>query len=256
MVNIGGFMYIDAHNHLDLYGDNLDNALNMIKQHNIVTLGCSMDVETYLFVKEIRKSNPLIIPCFGIHPWRAHENYKNLDRFEEYIKEAKVIGEIGLDYHWVLEREKYPYMRQVFDYFLDKSSEYNKLTNIHTKGAELEILSSIRKYDLRTPIIHWYSGALDILKKYLDFGCYFTISVDLGHSKLTEEIVKILPLDRLLTETDGPTSLEWVNGEYGYPLEVKKIIKQISFIKKLPYDEVKHEIAKNFMKVGEYDEHN
>lgn len=248
-------MYIDAHNHMDLYGGNLDNALNMIKQHEIITLGCAMDVKTYLFVREISKNNPLVIPCFGVHPWRAHEYYKDLDSFEEYIKEAKVIGEIGLDYHWVLEKDKYPYMRQVFNYFLEKSSLHNKLTNIHTKGAELEIFNSIRKYDLRTPIIHWYSGPLDILRKYLHYGCYFTISVDLGHAKLTEEIVRTLPLNRILTETDGPTALEWINGQYGYPLEVQNLVKRIALIKGLPFEEVKYEIANNFKKVGEYDEH-
>ncbi|MBL4938598.1 TatD family hydrolase [Clostridium sp. YIM B02515] len=248
-------MYIDAHNHLDFYGKNLDKALNIIKQNNIITLGCAMDVQTYLFTKEINKDNPLIIPCFGIHPWKADENFMNLDSFEQYIKESKVIGEIGLDYHWVLEKEKYPYMRQVFSYFLKMAYKYNKITNIHTKGAEEEIYESIKKYELKTPIIHWYSGPLDTMKKLLDYGCYFTTSVDIGYSKLTEEIVKTLPLNRILTETDGPTSLEWVNGQYGYPDEVKNIVNQIAIIKNLPYEEVKHTIAENFKKAGECNEY-
>lgn len=239
-------MFIDAHNHLDFYEDNLSAALDMIKQHNIMTLGCSVDVKSYLFTKELSKDNPCIIPCFGVHPWRAHENYEGLDKLDEYVRQCKVIGEIGLDYHWILEKEKYPFMRQVFKYFLEKAREYNKLTNIHTKGAELEIFESVKRYNLKTPIIHWYSGPKEVLIKLLDYGCYFTISVDIGHSELTKEIVKFLPLDRILTETDGPTSLEWVNGEYGYPLEVKNIVKQISAIKGFSYEEVKEEVSNNF----------
>ncbi|MFL0194861.1 TatD family hydrolase [Clostridium sp. WILCCON 0269] len=243
-------MFVDAHNHLDFYKDssNLNEVLNIIHNNNIKTLGCSMDLNSYIFTKNLSISNKNIIPCFGIHPWKAHENYENLDTFDDYIKECAIIGEIGLDYHWVLEKEKYPYMKRVFEYFSDKAKKYNKITNIHTKGAESEILHTIKKYNLRTPIIHWYSGDLDILRRLLDYGCYFTISIDIGHSSLTNEIVKLLPLDKILTETDGPTSLK-ENNKYIYPDEVKNIIKWIAFIKNIPYEEVKTQIWSNFNKL-------
>lgn len=240
-------MFVDAHNHLDSYGENLSTALNMIDQYHIITLGCAMDEDSYLFTKKLSSNNPYVIPCFGIHPWKAFENYKNLDRFDEYIEKCDVIGEIGLDYYWITEIEKYSIMREVFKYFLEKAKKYNKLTNMHTKGAELEVLESIKKYSLRTPIIHWYSGPLNIFKKLLDYGCYFTISVDIGCSELTQEIVRIIPLNRILTETDGQSSLQWVNGKYGYPLEVNNIVKQISSIKNIAYEEVKDNISNNFI---------
>lgn len=239
-------MFVDAHNHLDFYKDslNLNKALNIIDCDNIKTLGCSMNLESYLFTKNLSISHKNIIPCFGIHPWEAHKNHRNLDTFDEYIKECRVIGEIGLDYHWVLESKKFPYMNRVFEYFSDKASKYDKITNIHTKGAESEVLQTIKKYNLRTPIIHWYSGDLNTLKRFLDYGCYFTISIDIGHSSLTNEIVKLLPLDRIFTETDGPTALK--NNKYIYPNEVKNIIKWISFIKNTPYEEIRAQIWNNF----------
>lgn len=239
-------MFVDAHNHLDFYKDslNLNKALDIISCDNIKTLGCSMDLQSYLFTKDLSTRHQNIIPCFGIHPWEAYKNYKKLDTFDKYVKECKIIGEVGLDYHWVSESEKFPYMKMVFEYFANKAKEYNKITNIHTKGAESEVLDTIKKYNLKTPIIHWYSGDLNILKKLLDYGCYFTISIDIGHSSLTNEIAKLLPLNRILTETDGPTALK--NIKYIYPNEVKNIIKWISFIKNIPYEEVKTHIFNNF----------
>ncbi|MEW9094905.1 MAG: TatD family hydrolase [Clostridiaceae bacterium] len=244
-------MYIDAHNHLDFYGENLNKALTVINENNIKTLACSMDEESYLFARKLSEKNSLIIPAFGVHPWRAHENYNKLESFEEYIKETSIIGEVGLDFHWVLEKERYPLQLKILKYFLEGAKKYNKVTNLHTKGAEGEILDLIRRYDLRTPIIHWYSGSLEVLKKLLDMGCYFTISVDVSYSKLTDDIVKYLPIERILTETDGPTALEWVNGEYAYPSYIKNIIKEISAIKRLSEEEIKETIYNNFRKLTE-----
>lgn len=63
-------MFVDAHNHLDFYEDslNLNKALNIIDCDNIKTLGCSMNLESYLFTKNLSISHQNVIPCFGIHP--------------------------------------------------------------------------------------------------------------------------------------------------------------------------------------------
>lgn len=239
-------MYIDAHNHLDFYGDKLYKAIKIINKNKIQTLACSTDEESYLFAKKLSKDNPFIIPCFGIHPWKADENFRNLDRFEKFIIETPIVGEIGLDFHWVLEKEKYPYQLKVLRFFFEKAKKYDKVTNLHTKGAEKEVLELIKKYELRSPIIHWYSGPFEILKELLKYGCYFTISVDIGYSKITEEIVKYLPMEKILTETDGPTALEWVNGDFGYPDYIQGIITKISVLKNIPKEEVIKQIYNNF----------
>lgn len=239
-------MYIDAHNHLDFYGERISEAINIINKNKMQTLACSMDEESYLFAKKISNNNPFVIPCFEVHPWKADENSKDLDRFEKYIDETPIIGEIGLDFHWVLEKERYAHQLKVLEYFFTKAKKYNKITNLHTKGAEYEVLELIKKYKLRTPIIHWYSGTFDILKELLDYGCYFTIGVDIGYSKITGEIVKYLPLERILTETDGPTALEWVNGQYGNPDYVINVINEIALLKNLTKEEVTKEIYKTF----------
>ena len=72
-------MYIDAHNHLEQYGEKLETALAIIDRDRIKTVGCAMDIETYLLTRELSKAHPLIVPAFGIHPWRAAEYKDDLE---------------------------------------------------------------------------------------------------------------------------------------------------------------------------------
>ena len=225
-------MYIDFHNHIDFYKDEeIDSVINCINSNKIMTIACSMDEESYLNNIEISKKSDYIVPIFGIHPWRVKNNIE-LDKFEDYIKNTPLIGEIGLDFHWVEEKYTYPYQIKVFEYFLQCAKKYNKYINVHTKGCEELILNLIKKYNVSPQtIIHWYSGDKDTLKKLIDAKCYFTASVDLGYIKHSKDIIKEIPVNKLLAETDGPTALQWVNGVYGMPDEIKNVYENICIIK-------------------------
>ena len=182
-----------------------------------------MDEESYLKNIEISKKSDYIVPIFGIHPWKVKNNI-DIDKFEYYIKNTPLIGEIGLDFHWIEDKDTYSHQIKVFEYFLQSAKKYDKYINIHTKGCEELILNLLKKYDISSQsIIHWYSGDKDTLKKLIDAKCYFTGSVDLGYIKHSKDIIKEIPANKLLAETDGPTALQWVNGTYGMPDEIKNV---------------------------------
>ena len=234
-------MYIDFHNHIDFYKDKeIDSVINCINLNNIKIIACSMDEESYLKNIEISKKSDYIVPIFGIHPWRVKNNI-DVDKFEYYIKNTPLIGEIGLDFHWIEDKDTYPHQIKVFEYFLQSAKKYDKYINIHTKGCEELILNLLKKYDISSQsIIHWYSGDKDTLKKLIDAKCYFTGSVDLGYIKHSKDIIKEIPANKLLAETDGPTALQWVNGTYGMPDEIKNVYKNICAIKNLDIEEYKY----------------
>ena len=75
-MNILSSMYIDAHSHLDFYGKNIERAIKDINNNQILTLAMRMDIESYNKNKVYAKKSKYIKPCFGIHPWKAHE-FKN-----------------------------------------------------------------------------------------------------------------------------------------------------------------------------------
>lgn len=234
-------MYIDFHNHIDFYKDKeIDSVINCINLNKIKIIACSMDEESYLKNIEISKKSDYIVPIFGIHPWKVKNNI-DIDKFEYYIKNTPLIGEIGLDFHWIEDKDTYPHQIKVFEYFLQSAKKYDKYINIHTKGCEELILNLLKKYDISSQsIIHWYSGDKDTLKKLIDAKCYFTGSVDLGYIKHSKDIIKEIPANKLLAETDGPTALQWVNGTYGMPDEIKNVYKNICEIKNLDIEEYKY----------------
>lgn len=233
-------MYIDFHNHLDFYEeDKLKGVIDDINKNDIKVISCAMDIKSYENNLGIKSQSENIIPIFGIHPWKVSKDIDDLQLFDKYIKESKLIGEVGLDFYWAEDKSSYDKQVEVFKYFLKKAKEYNKYINIHTKGAEEIVYNLIKEYDVcEKSIIHWYSGDKDTLKKLVDAKCYFTASVDLKYSDLSREIIRCIPKDKLLAETDGPTALEWVNGKYGMPSEIINVYKNICEIKNIELNEL------------------
>ncbi|AGX43430.1 TatD family hydrolase [Clostridium saccharobutylicum] len=244
-------MYIDAHTHLDFFNEKIDDAIYEINNFRILTIANGMDVESYLQNKEYSKRSEYIKATFGIHPWKAAEYIGELKDLIPYIEESEIIGEIGLDFFWVEDKESYESQRKIFNFILDESIKRNKVISIHTKGAEEEIYNILNNYGYNKVIIHWYSGDIKILDKFIELGCYFTVSVDLGYSELSEEILSRIPINRLLVETDGPTALEWVNGEYGYPSAIIDVVKKIAERKALSIDALSKIIQDNFFELTE-----
>lgn len=239
-------MYIDSHTHLDFFKDNIETAIDEINKNKIITLANSMDIESYIKNKEYSKKSKYIKPCFGIHPWKASQFNGNFKELIPYIEESELIGEIGLDYVWVEDTSTYEKQREVFNFILEESIKRNKIVNLHTKGAESDIYSMLKKYNYGRAIIHWYSGEMDTLEKFIDLGCYFTISVDIGYSDITYDILDKIPLDKLLVETDGPTALEWINGEYGYPSVIKEVVRRIAKYKNIENKKLVDIIYENY----------
>ncbi|GAA0764303.1 MULTISPECIES: TatD family hydrolase [Clostridium] len=242
-------MYIDAHTHLDFFKENIEIAIKDINENEILTLANSMDIESYIKNKVYSKQSKFIKPCFGIHPWKAAEYKGSLEELIPYIEESEIIGEIGLDYVWVEDTSTYEAQRRIFNFILEESIKRNKYVSIHTKGAEEEIYNALKRNNYNKAIIHWYSGEISTLEKYIKLGCYFTVSVDIGYCDKANEVLDKIPLSKLLIETDGPTALEWVNGEYGYPSAIIDVAKKVSDYKKIELDDLLRSIEKNYYKI-------
>ncbi len=244
-------MLIDAHVHLDKYGDSLDEALKQIETERIFTVATAMDVPSYLEMQKIGERSELVLPTFGIHPRRAAEYADRLPEIGRYIEMSPAIGEIGLDFHWVKDTSTYPAQRKVLEYFIAAAAEQNKFVNLHTKAGEKEILDLLEMYDVRRAIIHWYSGPMDILRAMIDFGCYFTIGVEVHYSDHIKAIAKAIPNHLLLTETDNPGALSWLKKNQGVvmPKAIIDVVKSVAELRQSTSEQIAPLVHRNFTRL-------
>ncbi|HEX6437878.1 MAG TPA: TatD family hydrolase, partial [Candidatus Binatia bacterium] len=139
------------------------------------------------------------------------------------------------------------------EYFLAAAREQKKVVNLHTKGGERSILELLERYDVRRPIIHWYSGPLDILGALVQFGAYFTVGVEVLYSETIQAIARAIPDRLLLTETDNPGGLKWLKGIVGMPSDIKKVIDELARIKSSTPESMSRLVHTNFVKLIQND---
>jgi len=243
-------MWIDAHAHLDHYGDALDAALDAIERHRIVTISVSMDPDSYRAAKAIAGRSALVLATFGVHPWEAHKLSGDLGALDEAIAESPMLGEIGLDFHWVRDADSYSAQRRVFAYFLAAARDQDKIVNLHTKGAEREVLDQLQRHDIRRAIVHWYSGPRDVLDDLIAFGAYFTVGVEVMRSKHIQAIARHIPADRLLTETDNPGGWEWFTGKIGMPELLLDTAQTLARVRGMTVEALRETVRANFLRLA------
>jgi TatD DNase family protein len=225
-------MLVDAHSHVDRYdlvGDQaLRSALAEITQHRIFTISNSMDLPSYRRNLEIGEMCSLVLPIFGVHPWNAPEYADRLEDLSWAIEQSPMLGEIGLDHHFVRDTSAYSAQRKVLEFFLGAAREQNKIATLHTKGAEREVLELLDQYEIPRVIVHWYSGPLDVFRAMVARGVYFTVGIEVLYSEHIQAIAQEIPSTRLLTETDNPGGPRGFIGEPGMPVLVERVIQGVA----------------------------
>jgi len=247
-------MLIDAHTHLDEYieyenGRELERkALEEIESNKILSLTNSMDVPSYIKNLEIARASDFIVPSFGVHPNKAHIYAERMDELEEYIYDCKMIGETGMDFFWA-KKESFAYQAPLFEYFLQNARQQNKIINVHTKGAEGDVINLLDKHRAKRVIIHWYSGPRWEFNELVKRGCYFTVGVQVKYSDLMRDIARAIPKDRLLLETDNPSGEEWLSKNIGMPNIIRDVYEEVAKIKKMSFPELELAAYENYLNI-------
>ena len=198
----------DAHAHYDdkWFDEDRESLLSAMPESGVkYIVNASVDLSTAQTAIDYAERYEHVYACAGIHP----ENLEGLpddylDRLTTLLKHPKVValGEIGLDYHWDIDRES---QHRVFEEQLRLSKELDVPVVIHDREAHGDIMSYLREYRPRG-LMHCYSGSVEMLKEVMALGLYISLggTVTFKNARVPVEVAAAVPLDRLLLETDAP----------------------------------------------------
>ena len=247
-------MYIDAHAHLDKYDSHLPKVIQEIEEHKIFTISVSMDPKAYAKSRHIEEHTNWVLSTFGVHPWNAPAFHSQLDALQPLIDASPMLGEIGLDYHFIPEPESHGLQRDVFRYFVTQGIAQKKILNIHSKGAEADVDRILGELGAHRAIIHWYSGPARQFHSLAEKGVYFTIGVDVLFNPAIQKIARSVPSSLLLTETDNPGGYDWLTGNAGMPSLITRVTRTLAELRGWSEEDTKAIVLRNFLHLAGDDE--
>ena len=248
---------IDTHAHLDMSRFDADRAGVMARAHaagvrQIVTIG--IDLPSSRKALELAKQNAGIFATAGIHPESAAKTTPpDIEALAGLARQLKMvaIGEIGLDFH----HDYAPPEKQVevLKWQLELASKLNLPVVIHSRKSEKEVLGVLKEWlgsrSHQNPgIIHCFNESLETARDYLEMGFYLALGGYIGYpsSRAAREIIKQLPIERLVLETDSPfLPPQSHRGQRNEPAYVVETAQELARIKGISFEETARVTTEN-----------
>jgi TatD DNase family protein len=239
----------DFHCHIDLYPDP-PALIASCEKNKIVTLAVTTTPKAWPQNRKWAAGSTYVHTAVGLHPEVVGERHRELALLEEYVKESRLIGEIGLDGS-PQYRKSWEMQNEVFIRALMAAQGLGgRVVSIHSRRAANEVVKCLREHTTQArvlPILHWFSGSIAIARKAADMGCYFSVNRGSLEHETGVALVRSFPVDRLLTETDGPFTL--IGERKSEPEDVVLTAKLLAETKSVPIHEMRRTLANNSERV-------
>jgi TatD DNase family protein len=187
-----------------------------------------------------------------LHPQLVADHASEIALWEEYLPEARYIGEVGLDagprYFRSLDLQK-----QVFERILILCAKVGqKVLSVHSVRSTKAVLDLIEAHlpsSRGKVVLHWFTGPKSEVARAVDLGCYFSVNAAMLNSDRGRSVVVAIPSDRLLTETDGPFTM--VRGQPARPTDVSTLVEQLAPVRSTTPDQLAAAVISNLRAITE-----
>ncbi len=256
----------DNHAHLD--DEKFDNDRKVIIEEigreikGFISAGYSLEGSKRAV--ELSKEYDFIYATCGISPndipQSEEELWKNLDEIKNLVKINKkvvAIGEIGLDYYWEKDEKRREFQKVAFMKQIELANELELPIVIHTRDAIMDTLEILKQNDVEHKgVFHCCPLNRELVKEALKLGFYISFAgpITFKNSKNANEIIEMVPNDKMLIETDSPyLSPEPLRGKRNDPRNVKYIAQKIADVKGLTLEEVANITYSNVKRIYKMD---
>lgn len=195
-------MYHDTHMHLDLYKNRREviDYIENIKQYTIAVTNLPSLYEKY--IKEYGELQYVRF-ALGYHPELVSQYINQKCIFFDNLHSARYIGEIGLDFNQQTEKT-WTIQVDIFKQIVAEASKYgNKILSVHSRNSSERVVDILKEFNGGV-ILHWYTGDYISLEIAISKNFYFSVNQNMVSTETGKAIIKKIPLDRILIESDAP----------------------------------------------------
>ncbi|EKD78066.1 MAG: hypothetical protein ACD_42C00056G0005 [uncultured bacterium] len=253
-------MFIDSHCHpymLDVYKDQtvFDCWMNDTKAAGVDAMLCvAIDMDSAQTCLTIAEKYDCVYSSVGSHPSEKEEDDLSVETLVEFAKNKKVvaIGETGLDYYY--HSDKLEVMRRRFRDHIRAAIQAKKPLIIHTRNARDDTVNIMREENAQVVggVMHCFTESVEMAKAALDLNFYISFSGIITFKNALElvEVVKQVPLEKMLIETDSPYLAPVpFRGKTNEPKYIKYVAEKIAEIKNISVETVADITSQNFKKL-------
>ncbi|MGB0925295.1 MAG: TatD family hydrolase [Minisyncoccia bacterium] len=261
--------YIDAHTHLNL--PEFENDRELLAQKtlddDVMVVNVGTGEQTSIVAVDLATQHDHMRAIVGLHPIYTIPSYASDvgEKFDPEFyrilikndtqKNILAIGECGLDYFHGNDTEK-DLQKQVFRAQVELAIETELPLMLHIRPSENtydayhDVLNILREYKVAAPNligdVHFFAGTTEIAQEFLDLGFYISFTGVITFAKMYQELVRFVPMNRILSETDAPyVSPVPFRGQRNEPSHVREVVKKIAEIKNIPESDVATQIMEN-----------
>lgn len=253
----------DSHSHYndEKFNEDREQIIKETYEAGVTKFVCAgYNIDSSLFSLEMSKKYEFIYSICGISPndipQSEQQLWKDLDEISKIVKENNskklvAIGEIGLDYYW--NKENKELQKQAFIKQIELANELELPIVIHSRDASVDTLDIIRNNRVnKAGIFHCCQLNQELVRQALELGYYISFAgpITFKNSKNAPDIIKMVPMDKILIETDSPyLSPEPNRGKRNDCRNVKYVAQKIADVKELTLEEVAQKTYENAMRI-------
>lgn len=253
---MNNFKLIDTHAHLDFadYQESFDNLISECKSANvekIIIPGVTLNDLDKIIALIDKYDN--LFGAVALHPSEAKDWGDNTyNTLKQYASHPKVvaIGETGLDYYW--DKTFVDVQKHVFKEHIRLAKELDLPLIIHDRDAHADILEILKEKDANNGVMHCFSGSAEFAMECVSQGLFIALGgpVTFKNAKKPKDVAKIVPLEKLVLETDSPfLTPHPFRGKRNDPSKIKLVAEEIAIIKEISLQEVAKTTSQNAEKL-------